>query len=193
MEYLLFDNKIWFGVCAVGFELVSAIVYLYGIYRGKTKPHLYTFLVWTIVMTIIFFGQVLSGAGAGAWATGASLFLTAITIPLSIFYGTKDITKMDGLFLILAVSAIIPWAFAESIFLSVLLASLIDALAIIPTIRKTWKDPKSEPLLSWLLAEGKIICGILALAVYAPVTWIYPVQALIMNALLILVIMYRRK
>ncbi|MBV9159477.1 MAG: hypothetical protein JO019_02680 [Candidatus Kaiserbacteria bacterium] len=187
------EVKVVLGLAAVGFELVSMAFYFKDIFRGRTQPHLYTFLIWVIVTSIVFAGQVVAGGGAGAWATGVTAFLQIVTLALCFKYGTKDITRVDALFLIGALLSIIPWLMTKDPLWSVVLASTIDAFAMGPTIRKTWRAPMSESLLSWLVAEGKYVTEIPALSVYSVTTLIYPLQAVSMNAVLIIIMLLRRR
>lgn len=180
------------GFAAVGFELVSLGFYFFDIYRGNTKPHLFTMLVWGIVTSVIFFGQVTAGAGAGAWATGLTAASMIVLVVVSYFYGTKDITRSDGIALMAALAAIGLWIITKDPLLSVALAVLIDIWGIIPTYRKSWYAPYSESLMSWWLAEAKLICAFAALSVYSFTTWIYPVEAFVINGILIAILLVRR-
>lgn len=186
------DVKIALALAGIGFEIISSILYYRDIFRGKTKPHLFTFLVWSIVTTIAFLGQVVGGGEAGSWITAASALMIISVVPLCFWFGTKDITRSDTFFLVAALLSIIPWLLTKNPLWSVILVTLIDALAMIPTLRKTWRDPSTESLPAWIASEAKILCGIAALAVYTPLTWIYPVQAFTMNGVLIAIILMRR-
>jgi len=174
-------------------ELLNGIVYYTDIFRGKTKPHLYTFLIWGIVISIAFAGQLVSGAGPGAWVTGMSALIALGVVPLCFWFGTKDIARFDTIILAAALFAIVPWIITKDPLWSVILATIIDALAILPTIRKTWNAPHSESLLAWNLASIKLLLGISALSTFSLMTWVYPAQAFVMNSILIGVILYRRK
>lgn len=186
------DTKTLLGLTAVAFELLSMGLYFRDIFRGRTQPHLYTFLIWGVVTTVAFAGQVFTGGGAGAWATGMTAALQFVVIFLCFRYGTKDITKLDALFLLGALASIVPWLLTKDPLWSVVLASVIDAFAMGPTIRKTWKAPNSESLSSWLVAEAKYFCGIPALSVFTVTTVLYPAQAFAMNAVLITIMLVRR-
>lgn len=186
------DLKVTLALVGIGFEVVSSLLYYRDIFRGKTKPHLFTFLVWSIVTTVAFLGQLAGGGEAGSWITGASALMIISVVPLCFWFGTKDITRTDTFFLVAALLSIVPWILTKDPLWSVILATLIDALAMFPTLRKTWRDPTSESLPAWIAAEAKILCGIAALAIYTPLTWIYPVQALTMNGILIAIILLGR-
>ncbi len=187
------DTKLILGSIAVILGLASGIIYYISILRGKTRPHLYTRLVWAVVESIIFLGQYLSGGGPGSWPTGVAAVLTYGIVILCTKYGTTDITFSDRVALVLAFLCIIPWVIFKDPFLSVFFAACIDIWAIFPTLRKTWNSPKSESLLSWSVAELRMVCAFFALSSYSLTTYFYPVEAFVMNGVLIGIIMWRRR
>ena len=181
------------GALAVLLAVVQAVPYIRDILRGKTRPHLYTYLIWSIVTAIAFFGQVVAGGGPGAWTTGVMAVLTIVVLCLCFKYGTDDITLLDGIFLIGAAVAIVPWWLTNDPLYSVVLATIIDVLAFFPTIRKTFRDPGSETLISFVLNLVRHPLSIVALTTLSVTTVIYPASLFVMNGLLVAVILLRRK
>jgi hypothetical protein len=186
------ELKELFGIIALILTFVSGIIYYAAILRGKTRPHLYTRVVFAIVESIIFFGQFAAGGGMGSWVTGATALLTIGIVILCLRYGTKDVTKSDGIALTLALICIVIWAVVEDPLWAVLFAVFIDFWAIIPTFRKTWNAPQSESLWAWSVAQVKWLFAIFALSTFSLTTLIYPIEVLIANGILIFIILYRR-
>ncbi len=189
------DIKIILGAIAAILAFVSSFIYIRDIFRGNSKPHTYTWLIWTIVTWIAFLGQAVSGGGPGAWATGASALLTTFTLILSLKgnYGTKDITNFDKVCLAFALVSILPWLLVDSILWSVILASLIDVIGFFPTMRKTWYAPKSESLPSMWVDFVKHTLSIMAMRNYSLLTWLYPAAVLLTKVIIIAEITYLRK
>ena len=180
------------GLAAASLAILQSLPYIRDIFRGKTKPHLYTYLIWSIVTALAFFGQLSAGGGAGAWTTGVMAILTIFVLLLCFKYGTEDITFLDAVFLVGALVAIIPWWITNDPMYSVILATAIDVLAFFPTIRKTYNDPSSETLISYISNLIRHPLSILALSVYSVTTVVYPAALFVMNAILVLVIVFRR-
>src|SRR3989344_6778655 len=172
------ELKIFLGAIAALLALLSSFLYIRDIFRGNTKPHTYTWLIWSIVTTIAFFGQWVSGGGAGSWATGVAAVVTIFTLLLSLKggYGTKDITNFDKVCLALALVAILPWLLAKSVLWSVLLATAIDLIAFFPTLRKTWHAPRSESLGSMYADAVKHALSTFSMGTYSLITLIYPLS-----------------
>jgi hypothetical protein len=181
------------GLTAAILGVLQAIPYTVDTLRGKTKPHLYTYIIWTIVTAIAFFGQVAAGGGPGAWSTGVMAALTAMFLVLCFRYGTGDVTKFDAWCLAGALFAIVPWLLTDDPMISIVLATGIDVLAFFPTIRKTYNDPTSETLISYISNLIRHPLSIAALATYSISTVIYPAALLFMNVVLVYVIVSRRR
>lgn len=190
----MLDIKIILGGIAAFLALFSSYLYIRDILRGNTKPHTYTWLIWAIVTTIAFLGQWVSGGGPGSWATGVAAVVTIITLVLSLQgkYGTKDITNFDKVCLLLALLSILPWLLTKNVLWSVLLATFIDLIAFIPTMRKTWHAPRSESLGSMYADAVKHSLSIVSMSSYSLVTVVYPAAVLLTKFVIIGEIIYLR-
>jgi len=189
------DLKILLGAVAASMALLSSFLYIRDIFRGNTKPHTYTWLIWAIVTTIAFLGQWVSGGGPGSWATGVAAVVTIFTLLLSLKggYGTKDITNFDKACLALALVAMLPWLLAESVLWSVILATAIDLIAFFPTMRKTWHAPYSESLGSMYADAVKHSLSIVSMSSYSFVNVIFPASVLLTKFVIIGEIVFLRK
>jgi len=172
------------GLITIILAIVGHAPYILDTIRGKTKPHLFTWLTWSFVVSLAFFGQLSEGAGAGAWSTGITGLLVIIIALLALKNGTKDITKTDSIFFVASLLAIIPWYLTNDPTISIIMATIIDACAFIPTIRKTIKDPSSETLATYALNLLRHGLSLLALSNYNLATVLYPSYLLVMNLIL---------
>lgn len=177
------------GLIAVILTFVGIYPYIIDIFRNKTKPHMFTWIVWALVTFIAFLGQWQKGGGPGSWTTGVSGILTIFIALISLKKGTKDITKLDWLMFIGALLGIIPWLLTKDPTLSVVILTIIDVVAFVPTIRKTIKDPGSETFISYVIHAIRHGLSIIALASYNLATIIYPASVGIMNIIIIFIIL----
>ena len=192
---MMVDIKIILGAIAALLALFSSYLYIRDIFRGNTKPHTYTWLIWAIVTTIVFLGQWVSGGGPGSWATGVAAVVTIFTLILSLKgrYGTKDITNSDKVCLVLAIISILPWLLVKSVLWSVILATFIDLIAFFPTMRKTWHAPHSESLGSMYVDAIKHSLSISSMRTYSFINVIYPAAVLLTKFTIIGEILYLRR
>lgn len=182
-----------FGIIAVILTFVGYIPYIQDTINGKTKPHIYSWFIWAFVTFIIFGLQILGKGGAGAFVTLATAILCLTIFILGLKNGQKNITKFDTITFIVALIAILVWVFAKQPAISNLLIIMINTLANLPTIRKSWNNPYSETLFTWEMGAVRNILGILALANYSLLTWLYPVTNLLINIFVSLLLIIRRK
>lgn len=176
------------GIIAVLLGIFGIIPYIRDIFLGKTKPHLYSNVIWAVVTTLAFFGQLSAGGGPGAWTTGVMAIITIYIAILSKKYGTKDVTKLDIIFLIIGLLAIIPWYLSHDPTISVMIATIIDICGFIPTIRKTINAPGSETLITWITNMIRHGIALFALSTLTVATYIYPFSLFIMNIIVVYVI-----
>lgn len=173
-----------FAIVASILAIIGNIPYLRDILKKKVHPHPYTWLVWSIVSCIIFFGQVSKGAGIGAMPTAASEIFTILIFLFSIKYGFKKINKIDNIFLILALIGIIPWLITKDPTISVIIAVSIDLIAFTPTIRKTWLYPKTETPLLYFTNIIRHILMLLALKSYNIATTLHSIAMITTNSIM---------
>lgn len=102
-----------FGVIGTAVSLLAAIPYALAIYRRTVRPHLFTWLVWSVVTVIAAAGQFVAGAGPSAWCTAAIAVTCFLTLVASIFRGERGWTAIDWFFLCAALSAIPLWMLTD--------------------------------------------------------------------------------
>ena len=187
-------NKTLVGLIAVALTLLAYIPYIVDILKEKTRPHLYSWLLWAIVTTIVFALQITNHAGAGSYTTLTSALICFLVISISLKKDIKnDITRSDKIFLTLALTSLAVWLVAKQAILSAILATTTDLLAFIPTIRKSWNDPHSETISTYYLNTLRFVLVLYALNQYTVITSLYPISWLFINGLFAIMLKVRRK
>ncbi|ASW03599.1 hypothetical protein CJU94_34610 (plasmid) [Paraburkholderia aromaticivorans] len=162
------------GVIGSAVSLLAAVPYGYAIYRRAIRPHLFSWLIWSVVTAIAAAGQFVAGAGPSAWCTAAIAVTCFLTLMASIFRGERSWAKSDWLFLSIALSAIPIWVLTKDPTISVCLVTLIELAGLGPTVRKTIRDPWSENLTYFLLCVLKYALAMLALNTWSVAVAFYP-------------------
>lgn len=181
------------AVIAALLAIAGNVPYLVDIVRGRVKPHAYTWFVWSIVSGIIFFGQLSKGAGVGALPTAASEIFTLIIFLFSLKYGFKGITKTDTFFLCFALAGLVPWLLTKDPTVSVIIAVLIDVTAFIPTIRKTWLEPKTETPILFGMNVARHALALFSLQAYNIATTLHSIVMITANSFMTLLILRKKK
>lgn len=186
------DMKETLAVIAAVLAIIGNVPYLIDIVKGKTKPHPYTWLVWSVVSCIVFFGQLKSGGGVGSIPTAASEIFTILIFLFSLKYGFKGIKTVDTIFLVVALAGIIPWILTNDATLSVIIAVSIDLVAFVPTIRKTWREPATETPILYTMNIVRHVLALFALEAYNIATTLHSLAMIITNSAMTAIITLKR-
>jgi hypothetical protein len=187
------DPKVIIGIIAVILAALSFIPYIINIFKNKTKPHTFSWLVWSVLMAIGFAGQVSGNAGAGSWAIGVGSILCFSIFLASLFKGEKNIVLADWLSLLGAGISLIFWYVTNNALISIILITLIDMFGFFPTFRKAYYKPFEETSMTFFIAGLSDILVLFALENYSIITWLYPASLIITNILFVSMVGARRK
>lgn len=187
------EIKSYIGILSVALTIIGYTPYVLDILKGKTKPHIFSYLIWSIVTAIIFALQVSAGAQSGSWVTLCVTSILLLIFFLSIKKGTKDIKKIDIVFLIITLLTLPLWLVVKQPVLSIIVLSTIDMLGFIPTIRKSWNDPYSETLSLYVITTFRHAISMFAIVEYSIVTWLFPATWVMANAFFSVLLIIRRK
>jgi hypothetical protein len=147
-------------------------------------------------VTLIAYALQLSvKAGPGSLVTLAAALVCLIIAFLGLGIARKDksIDRIDTLCFILALVALVIWLFANQKVVSVIIVSSADMIGFIPTIRKSWKKPYEETLISYEVNTFRFVLAIYALQRYNIVALLYPLTWIVANGLFSAFLICRRK
>lgn len=188
----MIDDKTAFAFISILLTFAAYAPYIYGMYKGTNKPHLFMWLIWTIVVGIVFVAQWSEGAGVGAWVSGLVFVLCFIVSCWTLKAGDKHFTRFDWGILFLTLSAIPLWVLTSDPLWAVCLVSLINSLSFLPTIRKSWGRPFEEHITMYFINVPRHLFTIAALEAYSVTTVLYNASVACMCFLAFCLILYRR-
>jgi hypothetical protein len=180
------------GLVSVALAAVGYGSYITTLLRRQTKPHLFSWSIWAVMMILVFYIQLMKGAGAGAWVTGFSGAACLVIALLSLKHGEKNFTLSDKISFAGALLIMPIWHLTHDPLWAVLLATAIDALAYYPTFRKSWGKPFEENFLTYSLDVVKWVIAFFAFNDMSATTLIYPLFCFSANTALVLMILARR-
>ena len=181
------------GVLSVCLGLLAYTIYISGILKNQTKPHAFSWLLWTLTTAVVFVAQWTKGGGSGSWSTGFTCIVCFGIGIISLFKYDKAYTLTDILFIGIALLALLPWFFTKNPTTSVILIASIDVIGYGPTIRKSYFYPHEEKAVSFGLNSVKHLISLLALQNYMMVNWVYPASQIFMNGLVLVLVLIRKK
>jgi hypothetical protein len=185
--------KIFLGYLAVAIEILSYFFYFWGIAKGKTKPHAFTWLVWGVLNIIAFAAVLVAAGGAGAWILGVNA-LACLTISGIGFYQRHvgyDI--FDWIALAGALVGVYLWWLTSNPLYAVILVCLSDGVGSVPLFRKACRAPFEENVPAFAIGMLYYPIAIVALESLTLTTWLYPAFVILLDGTLVGLILLRRK
>jgi ASC-1-like (ASCH) protein len=186
------EVKLLFGILSTAIACVCFIPYLIDIFKRKTQPHMYSWLIWTILQVVGVAAQLKDGAGYGAWALAVGAFFCFAIFLLSFKYGTKNISRFDLLCLIAAIVAIGVYVFIDNPIWATIVVAVIDFVGFLPTFRKGFQEPFSETSSTFILSAVANGLSIAALQNYSATTILYIGSLFFTNSSFATMILVRR-
>ena len=190
---ILLSSKILAALLASLIRVANLGYYVYTIFKGQTKPHLYTWLGWGIIGLVIGIIQTIEGETYGAIPAYTAAFTCFVRVALAIPYGEKNITMSDKVSLFGCLGSILIWLVTNEPLASVLLLTMIDIFAYYPTYRKTWSKPMEEPIFSHFLFGFTNTLTIFGLASITVTTAAYPFGVAVASYGFVIYTLMRRK
>ncbi len=177
---------------AVLLAIAGNVPYLRDVLLRKTRPHPFTWLVWSIVSAVSFGGQVAKGAGVGAIPTGFAEMFTIVIFFFSLRYGFRDIARRDVVFLVAALVGLIPWILTKDPTISVVTVVSIDSIAFVPTLGKAWQKPETETATLYVMNVLRHILTLFSLNSYNVATTLHSIAMIIVNTIMSSFVIGRR-
>ncbi len=144
--------------------LATFVPYIRGILRGDIRPHVFSWIIWSITTSIVAIAQWRAGGGPGAWAIGLSAAITLfISLLALVKHGDRAITRIDWCFLVGALASLPAWCITDDPMWAVLILTTIDLLGFGPTLRKAYADPHHESALffGWFILRNALVIAAL--------------------------------
>lgn len=179
---------------AIAITFAAFVPYIRAIVAGKTRPHVFSWVIWGATTFVVFLAQMEGQGGVGAWPIGVSGAITLFIAVLA-FVKCADvaISKIDWLFFVAAMSSLPLWYLTSDPLWAVIVLTAIDVLGFGPTFRKAYAAPHSESLLFFGLFAVRNVLVIMALEHYSATTVLFPAVIAVACIALVAMVTYRRR
>jgi hypothetical protein len=186
LEYLV--------IVAAVVSLLAAFAYIRSMFRGGAKPNRMSWLMWAIAPIIAALAMVSNGV---TWPA-VPVFMSGIS-PLLIFLASFFIKEsywklspLDYACGALSALALVLWWVTKEPFTAIVFAIGSDALAGVPTVKKTWTNPKTESPWPYITGVFGAFASLAVVSLWTFSEYAFPIYLLGVNFLVVLVI-YRPK
>ena len=168
--------------------IVSAVLtiaaeplYIIDTVRGKIKPERATWLIFSVLGVIAFYGQVRLGATSTLVFSGLDTLASFVVLGLSLKHGVGGFTLLDKYGLSVATIGLLISLLAHRPLAALLGVILADAAGMVLTVIKTYKHPATEPYLSWIFFATAALCAVFTVRQFTLGILLYPVYLVIAN------------
>ncbi len=187
------DIKSILGALSAVLLLFGYIPYIRSVITGHTKPHVFSWFIWSTFTCVAFLAQTVKGAGPGSWMVGFETIAYLTVFVLAFKKGTRKFDVLDWITLLFAILAIVLWITTNRPVLAAILVSIGDAVGFIPTYRKGYRKPFEEHLGPYAFGTIASICAVLAVSQYSLTTWLYPFTLILTNGTFAATLLVRRR
>lgn len=166
---------------SAGLILLAAPPYIIDTVKGKTRPERITWLIFSILGIIAFVSQLSLG---GTWSlvfSGMDTLASIMVFILSLRFGVGGFTRLDISALFIATVGVLIAIIAKQPIISITGVILADLSGAALTVRKTYLQPKSETMISWLLVGTASLLGVLTVGKVSLGLLMYPVYLMLVN------------
>lgn len=189
------DSAKWvFSILAIALTFIGFVPYMVSIVRGKTRPHVFSWVIWGITTSIIFFAQLEADGGIGAWPIGVSGGITIIVALLAYLNrGDNSITRADWLFMLTALASLPLWYVTQDPTTAVVILTTVDMIGFGPTFRKAYYFPREENAVFFSMFAVRNFFALLALESYSLATMLFPLAVSVACTSLLILLLVRRQ
>jgi hypothetical protein len=180
------------GVLAGIIGVFDTIPYLRDVFRGSTRPHRGTWLIWSALAIVVGFSQWADGASWSLIMMLTQAVLTTAVFVVAIFRGQGGLAAIDLMLVAVAAAGIVGWLLSGEPIVATACVVAADLIAAAMMAPKTYRDPLSETLATFVLASigGALAAG--AVGALDAALLIYPIYYCLSNGTLAVLIHHRR-
>lgn len=168
-------------------QLYAVIPYVRDILKRETKPNIVSWFLWTLLQLVAIWIQVSSPTGF-SWSIiflVAMTFNTALVVVLCLMgYGYQKFGKTEKGCFIVALIAIVLFAVTKNGPVALGFDIAADFIAALPTIVKTWREPRTESFLPWFLISIAALLGVFSSTIMSFENLAFPIYLMCVNGLI---------
>ncbi|MFP5371043.1 MAG: hypothetical protein ACLGI3_09890 [Actinomycetes bacterium] len=169
--------------------LVSAVPYVVAIVQGRTRPRLFSWIVWTLLGAIATVAAYAEGEYPSAALTAAATVETGGIVAAGWRFGNRTFERLDTYCLLGVVVGLILWAAFDSPLVGLMAALTIDVIAAVPTVQHAWRKPHEEAAVAYLLCAVAALCFLAAIREYSATGLLYPTYLLLINTTITVIVL----
>ena len=185
----MFDWRNIAGIGAGIFSLLGFVPYIITIFQGKTSPNRASWSIWASLGIVLAVSNYSAGARETMWLLTAYAVCQITIAVLSLKYGEGGWNTFDRTCLLGAFVSIILWQLFDSPLIAITISIAIDSLGALPTIKKSYLQPETEDLFSWMMFWTAGTLNICALAQWSVELAAQPIYLFAFNSIVVILLL----
>jgi len=181
------------GVLAAALSLLGSGLYLLDIRRGRTRPHLVSWLIWSVIALIAVMAHRASGGRWGLLALGGQAATTCLIAGIALAIGVGGLSRTNLVAVALATAGILGWLRFDDPVVATACVAAADAAGLLAIVPKYWADPHSETPATYALAGASGLLAGLAVFSWDLGLLLFPGYYCVANAVTASLIWLRRR
>jgi len=171
----------------------STLPYLRDTLRRATVPHRGSWLIWGVIEVVALESQRADGARWSLVPLASQALGTCLVFALAVRFGSGGVSRTDLALIGLAGVGVAGWLAADEPVIATSCVIAADFVAALMMLPKTWRDPSSETLSTFVLAAAAGCLGAVAVGGLRPALLLYPAYFALVNGVTATVIHLRRQ
>ncbi len=184
--------KDFMGALAVAIAVAAYAIYVWQSFRGETRPHPLSWLIFVILTGIGYLVQLDEAAGPASWVMAITTAVCLLLCVMSFARGERAFPWYEWAFLVAAAVVFVFYLLSRQPTLSAVLASFVNVLGFGPTVTKAWHRPASDSVTTFTLNGLKFVPSFFALDNVSVATVVFPATLVVANLAVAAVIFARR-
>jgi hypothetical protein len=180
------------GVVAGVLAAAEVVPYVRDTIRRSTRPHRGTWLIWSVLASVAFWAHRAEGASWSLLLLGVECVGTSVVFALSIRLGSGPLSPAERGLVVLAGAGVLGWLATDEPLVAMACVIASDTVATAMMLPKTWREPGSETLSTYLLASAGGAAAAASVGAAAPSLLLYPVHFCLLNGAVACLIVCRR-
>ena len=183
------------GVLAGLVGVFDTVPYLRDVMRGSTRPHRGTWLIWSALAVVVCLAQWADGASWSLIMLLTQAVLTTAVFAVAIVHGQGGTTIIELVLIAVAAAGVTGWLLSGEPLVATVCVVAADLIAAAMMVPKTYHDPGSETLATFVYASigGALAAGAVGVADNAGATLLlYPIYYCLANGAIAVLIHHRR-
>lgn len=173
--------------------VACTVPYVRDTLRGTTHPHRGSWLIWSVLEVVALEAQRADGARWSLLPLLTQALGTCLVLGLSVRLGSGRLTPIDLALVALAGVGVAGWLAVDVPMIATGCVIVADLVAVLMMMPKTWRDPHSETLSTFVLAAAAGVLTTGAVGSLSMSLLAYPVYFAVVNAAVAGAIVHRRR